>query len=92
MFFTDAPPDRVRELGQRAFEMAERLEVVGVQADALATLGLLPDQEPQQAVEMLHRAVELAESAGLLAQARRAHNNLAAQLQERASELGRKGS
>jgi serine phosphatase RsbU (regulator of sigma subunit)/predicted ATPase len=86
-YFTRADPTLVRQLCQQAIEMAVRLQASGVQAtnvqaDALATMGLLPDQDHQEALEALRKAVELAESAGLLSQARRAHNNLAALLQE----------
>lgn len=61
---------------QRALSMAERLENIEVQADTLATLGLLSDQSPEQVISALTRAVELAETHGLLATAARAHTNL----------------
>jgi serine phosphatase RsbU (regulator of sigma subunit)/predicted ATPase/class 3 adenylate cyclase len=80
--FSGQSPELARSLCLQALEIAERLGAVEVQAEALATLGILPDQPPEAAVEALSRAVELAESAGLLFQARRAHNNLAAVLQE----------
>jgi serine phosphatase RsbU (regulator of sigma subunit) len=70
--------DKARPLGERALEMAEHLDIVEVQAEALATLGLLSDQPPEAALEMRKKAVELAEAAGLLSQAARAHVNLAA--------------
>jgi serine phosphatase RsbU (regulator of sigma subunit) len=93
-YFTQSPLPQVRQLCQRAIEMAKRLQAddrqaVGVQADALATMGLLPDQGHQAALETLQEAVDLAESAGLLPQARRAHNNLAAQSQEYAADFRR---
>lgn len=80
--FSGQSPEPARSLCLQALEIAERLGAMEVQAEALATLGILPDQPPEAAVEALSRAVELAESAGLLFQARRAHNNLAAVLQE----------
>jgi serine phosphatase RsbU (regulator of sigma subunit)/class 3 adenylate cyclase len=73
-------PDQARPLGFQALAIAERLGAVDVQADALATLGLLHVQSSNEAIELLQRAVELAESAGLLSQAARAHVNLAATL------------
>jgi serine phosphatase RsbU (regulator of sigma subunit) len=76
-FFSDAPADQVRSLCQQALEMAERLSDAQVQAEALSTLGILSDQSPDESLEALTRAVELAESNRLLPQARRAHNNLA---------------
>jgi len=80
--FSGLASDQARPLCLRALEMARRLGALEVEAEALATLGILPDQPPEAAVSALTRAVELAESAGLLPQARRAHNNLAAILQE----------
>jgi tetratricopeptide (TPR) repeat protein/predicted Ser/Thr protein kinase len=93
-------PDEAAPLCRQALEMAERLGAVRVQAEALTTLGILPDQPHQEAVSTLTRAIELAESAGLLDQAGRAHNNLGATLGliepqaarehfSRAAELGR---
>ena len=67
-----------RQLCQHALEMAQRLGDIPVQAEALATLGLLPDQPPEAALAVLGQAAELAESAGLLSQAARAHVNMAA--------------
>ncbi len=67
---------QARRLCQHALEMAERLGAVDVQADALSTLGILPDQPPDAALDALIRAVDLAESAGLVGTAARAHFNL----------------
>ena len=81
--------------------MAERLGAVRVQAEALTTLGFLPGQPHEEAVSALTRAVELAESEGLLYQATRAHQNLGGRLDDaqaarehflRAAELGGKGA
>ena len=71
-------PGEARQLCQQALEMAKRLGEIAVQAEALATLGLLPDQRPEEALAALSEAAELAESANLLGQAARAHVNLAA--------------
>ncbi|MFX1412175.1 MAG: SpoIIE family protein phosphatase, partial [Promethearchaeota archaeon] len=73
-------PGEARPLCQQALEMAEHLGIVEVQAEALATLGLLSDQPPEVALAVLTQALELAESAGLLSQAARAHVNLASLL------------
>lgn len=72
--------DQARPLGYRALDIAERLGAVDVKADALATLGLLRGQPSSESIELLERAVGLAESAGLLSQSARAHVNLAATL------------
>jgi tetratricopeptide (TPR) repeat protein len=69
--------DEAGPLCRRALEMAKRVDAVDVQADAQNTLALLPGQPIEQVLAALTQAVELAESAGLLAQAARAHNNLA---------------
>jgi tetratricopeptide (TPR) repeat protein len=76
-YFFNGLPEPVRPLCQRALEMAGHFDMVDVQADALATLGLLEDQPPEEALDLLTEAVELAEAAGLLYQATRAHTNLA---------------
>jgi tetratricopeptide (TPR) repeat protein len=56
--------------------MAERQGAVDVQADALATYGVLPDLPLEEKLDALEKAVEIAETAGLWYIASRAHNNL----------------
>ncbi len=53
-----------------------------MQADALASMGMMDDVPYEEVVSALTRAVELAESAGLLAQAARAHANLGVALMD----------
>ncbi|UCC65227.1 MAG: tetratricopeptide repeat protein, partial [Anaerolineae bacterium] len=93
-------PDEAASLCRQALEMAERLGAVRVQAEALATLGILPGQPYEESVSALTRAIELAESTGLLYQAARAHHNLGSALIDphaardhflRAAELYRQG-
>jgi serine phosphatase RsbU (regulator of sigma subunit)/tetratricopeptide (TPR) repeat protein len=69
-------PDEALPLCQQALEMAEHLGAVDVQADALATLGILPNVPREEVLPALRKAVELAESAGLLEIAVRANHNL----------------
>jgi len=69
-------PNKALPLCRRALEMAERLGAVDVQADTLATLGVIPDLSPAEVLESLSKAVELAETSGLLSIAIRAHHNL----------------
>ena len=69
-------PDEAAPLCHRALEMAERLGAIRVQAEALTTLSILPGQPQEEALSAVTRAVELAESEGLLPQAYRAHQNL----------------
>ncbi len=90
--------DEAASLCRQALEMADRMGAVRVQAEVLCTLGMLPDQPREETVSALTKAVELAESAGLLDQAARAHNNLGVRLDDtlaarehflRAAELAR---
>jgi tetratricopeptide (TPR) repeat protein len=75
-YFFNGLPDDALPLCRKALEMAERLEAVDVQADALATLGVLPDQSHEEVLGALTKAVELAETSGLLQIAVRANHNL----------------
>jgi tetratricopeptide (TPR) repeat protein len=76
-FFNDMA-DKAEPLCRQALDMADRLGAVKVQADALATLGVLPDRSSEDALADLTRAVELSESAGELEIAVRANHNLGA--------------
>jgi serine phosphatase RsbU (regulator of sigma subunit)/Flp pilus assembly protein TadD len=69
--------DKAMVLGKKALAMSEHLGAVEVQADTLATLGVLPEQPLDEALEALEKAVELSEAAGLWRIAGRAHHNLA---------------
>jgi hypothetical protein len=69
-------PEKARLFCQRALAMAEHLGALDVQADTLATYGVLPGISTDEAVMTLKRAVEIAETSGLLRIAARAHGNL----------------
>ena len=75
-YFFNGLPEEAESLCRRALEMAEHLGALEVQADALATIGVLPNQSDEVVLEALTRAVEIAETAGLLHIAHRAHHNL----------------
>jgi tetratricopeptide (TPR) repeat protein len=75
-------PEEALSLCQQALAIAQHLGLVEVQAEALATLGILPDHPAPARLKALQQAVELAESAGLLATAARAHLNLGANLHD----------
>jgi tetratricopeptide (TPR) repeat protein len=79
-YFFNGQPDEALPLCQQALALAERLGLVEVQADTLATLGLLPNQTNEARRAALLQAVELAEAAGLLYTAARAHVNLGGRL------------
>jgi predicted ATPase len=76
-YASNALREKARTHAQRALEMAERLGDVEVQAHALATPGLLGLPSVEDRWQALDRAVDLAESHGLLDAASRAHSNLA---------------
>lgn len=62
---------------QRALEMSTKLGQIEVQADALATLGILPNLSRESARAALEKSVELADAHGLLQTSIRSHINLA---------------
>ncbi|HMA37990.1 MAG TPA: hypothetical protein VKY74_26305 [Chloroflexia bacterium] len=78
-FFNGLPADAATLCGA-ASAMATRLGDVEVQAEALATLGLLRDRPLPALLAALEQAVALSEGAGLLAIALRAHTNLGGRL------------
>jgi serine phosphatase RsbU (regulator of sigma subunit)/tetratricopeptide (TPR) repeat protein len=73
-------PEEARPLCEKALAMARKLGAVAVEADTLATLGVLPDWTLEEAIDILGEAVDQAESAGLLEIAHRAHHNLGAMI------------
>jgi predicted ATPase len=76
------------DLCGQALALAERLNLVDVQAETLTTIGILPSESAGEAQRALRRAIELAESAQLLMTAARAHFNLAGQLQDAGDPRG----
>lgn len=69
-------PEKAADLCQQALEMAERLGDIEVQADALATLGILAIQANNVALQAATNAVELAEESKSHNIAIRANKNL----------------
>lgn len=69
-------PDKAKPLCLHALEIARRLNLVEVQAESLATLGIMPNLSEEEARAALEEAVTISESAGLLVTAVRAHTNL----------------
>jgi len=74
--------DEALPLCEQSLAMAKRLGLADVQAESLATLGILPNRTPEARRESLNAAIQIAEKAGLLATAARAHLNLGGFLQE----------
>jgi serine phosphatase RsbU (regulator of sigma subunit)/tetratricopeptide (TPR) repeat protein len=75
-YYFNGVPSPAKQLCLQALEMAESFGNIEVQADALTTLGILPDQSLEETVDALNQAIALAESAGLLITASRAHINM----------------
>lgn len=67
---------RAEPLLRQALDMARRQGAVGVEADALATLGVLPKIPADEVLSALRTSVTLAHDHGLLEIAHRAHHNL----------------
>jgi serine phosphatase RsbU (regulator of sigma subunit) len=95
-------PDKARAFCEQSLEMAQHLGAVDVQAEALATIGILPTTRPEQAIDALEMAVKISEENNLYSPASRAYINLAAVIDNlgevrlardyrmRAIQLGRK--
>ncbi|MGE5123591.1 MAG: SpoIIE family protein phosphatase [Acidobacteriaceae bacterium] len=75
-YFFNGHADQALPLCQEALAMAEQFNAVNVQADTLATLGLLPGISPQESLQALRKAVELSEKNKLYQIAMRANQNL----------------
>jgi eukaryotic-like serine/threonine-protein kinase len=67
-------------LCNQALNLAEKLGLAEVQAETLATLGVLENQDPDVREEQLRRAVKIADEANLPATSARAHFNLGSHL------------
>jgi serine phosphatase RsbU (regulator of sigma subunit) len=75
-YYFNGQPDKALPLCRRALTLAEQLGAVYLQADALATLGILPGITTEESLQALKMAIELAEAHGLLQVAMRAHINM----------------
>jgi len=71
-------PGKAKAFSEQALEMAKRLDSYDVQAESLATIGILPNIKPEQAIAALEMAVRISESHNLFSAASRAYVNLAA--------------
>jgi serine phosphatase RsbU (regulator of sigma subunit) len=75
-YYFNGNSEKALPLCRQALALAEQIGAVYEQADALATLGILAGVQPEESLEALHKAVELAEANGLFNVAIRAHINL----------------
>jgi serine phosphatase RsbU (regulator of sigma subunit) len=80
-YYFNGMSDKALPLCRQALQLAEELGAVNVQADTLATMGILPGVKPDESLHMLRKAVELSESHGLLQIAMRANQNLGTMIQ-----------
>lgn len=81
-YFFNGVAEKAIPLCKRALEMAEKLGAIDVQADTLATLGLLPNQPAEDTLAAFEKAIELSEKAGLTQIAFRAHINLGSRIKD----------
>ncbi|MFQ5943100.1 MAG: serine/threonine-protein kinase PknK [Anaerolineales bacterium] len=72
--------DEALSLCNQALEMARRVSDKQVEADALTTMGILPNMTTEEAISALEEAIEIAQRERLLSEESRAHNNLAVML------------
>ncbi len=75
-YYFNGNSEKALPLCKQALSLAERYGDVYEQADTLATLGLLSSLKPEESLEALRKAVELAETNGFMQVAMRAHINL----------------
>lgn len=75
-YYFNGVPDRAKLLCEQALAMADHLGAVDVQADALATYGVILRDNPGESIQALEKAVELADTHNLLITALRAYQNL----------------
>ena len=71
-------PRKAQVYCEQSLEMATRLKAFDVQAESLATIGILPTIKPQRAIAALEKAVDISEANNLYGSAARAYINLAA--------------
>jgi serine phosphatase RsbU (regulator of sigma subunit) len=75
-YYFNGMSDKALPLCREALALAEQLKAVNVQADTLATLGILPGLTSQESLEALRKAVKLSEDNSFFQIAVRAYQNL----------------
>ncbi len=76
-YYFNGMPVIAKSLCLRAVSLAEQLDAIELQANALVTLGIQEDVPLAESYEALYKAIDLSESHGFLALAQGAHNTLA---------------
>jgi serine phosphatase RsbU (regulator of sigma subunit) len=75
-YYFNGDSEKAMPLCRQALKLAEEFGDTYLQADALATLGILGGIDPEESLSSLKKAAELAEANGYLQVAMRAHINL----------------
>jgi serine phosphatase RsbU (regulator of sigma subunit) len=75
-YYFNGESEKALPLCRRALQLAEEFGDKYLEADALATLGILAGVEPEESLSSLEKAAQLAEENGFLQVATRAHINL----------------
>jgi serine phosphatase RsbU (regulator of sigma subunit)/tetratricopeptide (TPR) repeat protein len=79
-YYFNGMSEKALELCRKTLDLAEQLGAVHVQADTLATLGILSGISAEESLGALRKAVELSEANQLYMVAMRAHHNLGTML------------
>ncbi len=77
-YYFNGQMEQAQKACETALRMAQKLKAVDVQAEILATLGILPTLAPQAAITVLEKSIALAQKHQLNSTAARAYMNLAA--------------
>jgi predicted ATPase/class 3 adenylate cyclase len=89
-YIFNGKPEEASNYCDKALKMAERLDYIEVQADTLATLGVLYTLPAGEDIDALTRAIDLAEKGNFLRISFRAHQNLGAMRLEHGDILNAK--
>jgi len=73
--------ERAQAYCEQALKITKHLKAYDVQAEVLATMGILPTLPPQKAISALRASIRIAEDNGLKSTASRAYVNLAAMIE-----------
>jgi serine phosphatase RsbU (regulator of sigma subunit) len=79
-YYFNGISDKALPLCRQTLELAEQLGAVHIEADTLATLGILSGISAEESLDALRKAVEISEANNLYMVAMRAHHNLGTML------------
>jgi tetratricopeptide (TPR) repeat protein len=78
-YYFNGMPEESAVYCRKALDLAEKHKLIQIQIECLITLGMLPAQSKDGSIDLLEKAIELAETNNFPRQADRAHNNLGVQ-------------